>query len=159
MNGKPGAWSAMQDAASKQFKQLDDSLAMAEAEAKRKGSASREAPGGTAAKRLTRYASQKPGELPLKKEIEAAGARAGVSQDLRDLRLLDPLQQLRQGMVPRRSTPGGKTGVIGALADQAALRALYPGMKSMGSDASHLRGGLLGTKALQLRKDDEKEAR
>jgi hypothetical protein len=159
MNGQPGAWSAMQDAASKQFKDLDDKLALAEADAKRKGSAKKDAPGGTAAKRLVRYSQQRPGELPLKKEIGAAGAQAGVTQDLRDLRLLDPLQQLRQGMVPRRSTPGGKTGLIGAAADQAALRLLYPGMRSAGSDASHLRGGLLGTKALQLRKDKEEEAK
>lgn len=158
MNGQPGAWSAMQDAASKEFRRLDESLALAEANAKKKGSANREAPGGTAAKRLVRYAAQKPGELPLKKEIEAAGGRAGVSQDLRDLRLLDPLQQLRQGMTPRRSTPGGKTGIIGSIADQMALRALYPGMKSAGSDASHLRGGLLGTKALQLKKKKDEEA-
>ncbi len=158
LDGQPGGWSARQHEVSQRLSKLEENITLAEAEAKRKATANRDAPGGTAQKRLVRYSQQKPGELPLKKEIEAAGKAAGVEGDLRDLRLIDPLQQLRGAQAPRRASPGSKTGIIGSVADAGALRLAYPALHSLGSEAHFSRGGLLGTKMLQLKKKKDEEA-
>ena len=160
MGGQPGAWANAQKVFSERLTGLDEGIKGAEKHAgKKEAAVLRKNPEATH-KQLVRYSKQRPGELPLKQEVEAAGERAGVSNELRDLRLLDPLQQLRGAQSPRKASPGGKTGIIGSAVDMAALRLIYPSLHSMGSDASHLRGGLLGTKALQTtKKKDEEEAR
>lgn len=159
LDGKPGGWSEAQQQVSERLTALDERIMLAEKEATRKAAAKRDAPGGTAASRLARYSKQRDNELPLKKEIEDAGARAGVTEDLKNLRLLDPLEQLRGTQSYRgKVAPRSKMGLVGAAADAAALRLVYPTLNAASSQLSPLRGGLLGTRALQL-KDDEKEAR
>lgn len=153
LGGRPGGWAEVQKGFSDRLTGLDAAIQGAEkAATKKEGAVLKKTP-EAAQKKLVRYSQQRKGELPLKQEVEALGARAGISSELRDLRLLDPLEQLRNslqfkpGMQRLPTTP---RGILGGLTDRAALNYLYPGLKPLGDMGGPLRGGMLGVRAQQL---------
>lgn len=152
LNGQPGGWSEMQNQFHQRFTSVKQQAERAAMAAERSGEALRLAPGGPVNQALIRYASQRPGELPLKKRIETAGKAAGVEQGLRDLRIIEPYEKLRGEMAPKATTRGlqpSPRGMIGATYDAAMLRGLYPITNAMGNPAASYRGGGLA-RARQL---------
>lgn len=152
LNGRHAGWSDMQQQFHQKFNAVEQQAQRAATANERSGEALRLAPGGPVNQALIRYASQRPGELPLKKRIETAGKAAGVEQGLRDLRIIEPYEKLRGEMAPKATTRGlqpSPRGMIGATYDAAMLRGLYPITNAMGNPAASYRGGGLA-RARQL---------
>lgn len=144
MNGEPGGWSAQQR---KHFEMLEAADREAELVA----------PGGDSFQSLVGYGKQAPGQLPRMQALQTVAGRAGVSDRLNEIRMLDPLLQLRGQTTLDAPTSKSAYGAIRAAGDATMLRLGYPGMKALGDPGSSLRGGSMGRSGLLKR--DEKEKR
>ena len=135
LNGAPGGWSALQNehadliGAAKKLEKLA-------------------APGGDPTRPLTRVQTPRRGERWTVEALQKAADRGGVREQLETLRLLDPLQKLREQTNFGSRGHGGDRLPFGpnALIDAASLRA-YPMLRAGGDPAGPLRGGRAGAGA------------
>lgn len=148
MNGVAGGWSAHQNENSAMIDEVKSRAALA-------------SPKGDAFGALVDYSKQREGQLPLVEAVRKAADRAGVRGQLDQLRMLDPLQNLRNEMSMGRAGTGRGVsptvlGVANRFADAGMMRFGYPGLQGLSGPLGPIRGGMAGRFG-RLGEDQKKE--
>src|SRR3972149_960689 len=104
--------------------------------------------GGDAMRALIDFSKQRPGQIDLVDAVRKAADRGGVRQQVDELRMLDPLQSLRDKMGVHKpahaAPPQTAYGALSAAGDALMLRGAYPGLKALGNPGGPIRSGQAG---------------
>lgn len=145
LDGKPGGWSALQEEHEKWL-------------AEEKGLEKIVAPGGESYRVLAGHGDQKTGEMLSVQALRKAADTAGVREQLEQIRMLDPLQQLQKesNFAHFRTSKGTERGVVNSAVDFLAPR-IFGVTRRLEGPSGPIRGGTGGKAGLVGRDESEKK--